>query len=316
MVGLNLRQTIEDYLKKERKGYAPACNYASGAGHPCARKLVYDRLNWQEKLLPNARTLMIFRDGNMHEGAVLRLLQDAGLTIEETQRPFEWPELQVRGRLDGRIRNNGSKIPLEVKSSNSFTWDSVNSQEDLKNASKYWVQGYYAQMQLYLFMANEEEGILLLKNKQTGQLKEIAVTIDYDYAEQIAQKLELVNKHVAARTYPERVSDRTVCQYCDFRHICLPDEESGQINIESDEELVELLEEREHLRDAAKEYDKVDKKLKEYWKKMEVGTYLIGARFQVKIIRYARTVYNIPDVVKEPYKDSTEYVKATITAVG
>jgi hypothetical protein len=48
---------------------------------------------------------------------------------------------------------------------------------------------------------------------------------------------------------------------------------------------------------------------------MEVGTYLIGARFQVKIITYARTVYNIPDVVKEPYKGSAESRKATITAV-
>ncbi|MHC4618994.1 MAG: SNARE domain-containing protein, partial [Planctomycetota bacterium] len=102
---------------------------------------------------------------------------------------------------------------------------------------------------------------------------------------------------------------------CDFRHICLPDEESEQINIESDEELVELLEKRESLKDAAKEFDKVDKKLKEYWKKMEVGTLLIGGKFQVKIITYARTVYNVPDVVKEPYKGSAESRKATITAV-
>jgi len=312
---LNIVQTVQDYLQKERRGYAPACNYASSAGHPCARKLVYDRLNWQEKLLPNPTKLLIFREGNLHEEAVTRLLQDAGLQIIETQRPFEWPELEVRGRIDGRLKLDGRKVPLEIKSINSYGFDKINSVEDMRNSSKWWERGYYDQFQLYLFMANEEEGIMLFKDKQSGKLKQLTIPINYEYAEQVAKKLELVNSHVKAKTYPDRINDRTVCQYCDFRHICLPDEESDQINLESDEELLELLEERESLRDAAKNYEAVDKKLKEYWKRMEAGSYLVGGRFQVKLSLCKRTIYNVPGEIKEQYKDSSEYTRATITAV-
>jgi len=310
---INIVQTVTDFLQKERRGYAPACNYASSAGYPCARKLVYDRLNWQEKLLPEPSKLMIFREGNLHEEAVVKLLQEAGFNIVETQRPFEWPELQVRGRIDGRLKLDGQLIPLEIKSINSYGFDAINSVEDMRSSSKWWERGYYDQFQLYLFMTNEPEGIMLFKNKQSGGLKQLTIPIDYEYAEKIAKKLELVNQHVAAKTYPDRTPDRTVCQYCDFRHICLPDEESDQIEITDNVELLELLEEREQLREAAKDYEAVDKKLKEYWKRTEPGAYLVGGKFQVKLSSCKRTFYAVPPDIKEQYKDETEYTKATIT---
>lgn len=312
---INIIQQVEEHLQKERRGYAPACNYASSAGHPCARKLVYDRLNWQEKLLPDTRTLLVFREGNLHEEAVMRLLQDSGFNIIETQRPFEWPELQVRGRIDGRIKFNGQNIPIEIKSINSYGFESINTIEDMRNSSKFWERGYYDQFQLYLFMTNEPEGIMLFKDKQSGRLKQLTIPIDYEYAEQVAKKLELVNKHVAEQTYPDRISDRNVCQYCDFRHICLPDEESEQIEITDNQELLELLEQREALKEAAKDYETVDKKLKEYWKRMEEDTYLVGGKFQVKLKICSRTFYAVPDDIKEQYKDQSEYTRATITKI-
>ena len=157
--------------------------------------------------------------------------------------------------------------------------------------------------------------ILLLKNKQSGQLKQIEITIDMDYSDKLVKKLELVNKHVAEKTYPDRISDRTVCQYCDFRHICLPDEDSEQIEITDNAELLELLEEREELRQAAKDYEAVDKKLKEYWKHTETGTYLVGGKYQVKLSMCKRIIYTVPPEIKEQYKDSMEYPRATITKI-
>ena len=312
---LNIIQQVSEYLQNERRGYAPACNYASTAGHPCARKLVYDRLNWHEKLLPEPAKLMIFREGNLHEEAVIRLLQDAGLQVIETQRPFEWSELQVRGKIDGRIKVDGRKVPLEVKSINSYGFDAINSVDDMRHSSKWWERGYYDTFQLYLFMTNESDGIMLFKDKQSGKLKQLTITIDYEYAEQVAKKLERVNQHVAAKTYPERISDRSVCQYCDFRHICLPDEQSDHIEITDDLELLDLLEQREVCRDAAKEYEQIDKKLKEYWKRTQPGIYLVGGAFQVKLSMSKYTFYNVPGEIKDQYKQQSEYTRATITKV-
>lgn len=311
---INIAQKVEEYLQSERKSWAPAGNYASTAGYPCARKLVYDRLNWKEKALLSTRTLLIFREGNLHEGAVMKLLTEAGFNLVETQRPFEWEKIQIRGRIDARVKLNGRLIPLEIKSSNSYDFDAINCQADLLKSSKHWVRGYAAQMQLYLLMTNEPDGVLLLKNKQSGQLKEIDIHLDYEFAENIVKKLELVNEHVATKTYPERIADRSICQYCDFRHICLPDEESEQIQIADDPELLELLEQREQLKSQAKEYEQIDKKLKEhYWKQAEPGTYLVGDKFQVKLSSCSRTFYNVPGDIKEQYKDSMEYVRATVT---
>ncbi len=312
---INIPSIVKEYLQKERKSWAPNCNYASSAGHPCVRNLVYQRLNWQEKLLPPAERLLIFREGNMHEEAILRLLGDAGLTVVEQQRPFEWKQLNVRGKIDGRIKGNGRLIPLEVKSCNQFDFEAINSVEDLRNSAKFWVRGYYDQFQLYLFMSNEPDGILLFKNKQSGALKQFVIPIDYEYAEKIAKKMELVNKHVADETYPDRITDKSVCQYCDFRHICLPDEASESINIVEDQELLELLDAREKLRAQAKDYEAIDKKIKDRLDAVPEGNHLVGGKYQIAIKLYDRKFSNVPDEIKKQYEETKTATRITITAL-
>ena len=138
----NLVQSVYDYLGLQRKGWAPACNYASQVGHPCARHLVYQRLNWQEKLLPEPSKLLIFRDGNTHETDVLKLLAESGIQVVEQQRPFDWKELELRGKIDGRIKLNGHAIPLEIKSINPYDFDKINTVDDLLSSPKPWIRGY------------------------------------------------------------------------------------------------------------------------------------------------------------------------------
>jgi len=312
---INIVQTVTDHLQKKRAIRPCYTNNASKAGFPCARYLVYRRLNWNDQSLPDMGLMYIFQEGNTHERAVIRLLADAGIEIIESQRTLEWPDIQASGHIDGQIKVDGESLPIEIKSSNQFTWEKLNTQDDLKMSIKIWVINWYGQLQLYLWMMNKPRMILLLKNKQSGQLKQIEITLDMDYSDKLVKKLELVNKHVAAKTYPERINDRMVCQYCDFRHICLPDEESEQINITDDAELLELLEQRQALKDAAKKYEQTDKKLKEYWKHTEPGLYLVGGSFQVKLSMCKRTFYAVPGEIKEKYKDFTEYTRAMITKI-
>jgi len=312
---INIVEKVTDYLQKERSIRPCYVNNASKVGFPCARYLVYRRLNWKDQTLPDTGLMYIFQEGNTHERAVVRLLADAGIEVIESQRTLDWPDIQASGHIDGQVKINGELLPIEIKSSNQFTWAKLNNQDDLKTSDKIWVKNWYGQLQLYLWMMSQPRMILLLKNKQSGQLKQIEIIIDMDYSDKLVKKLELVNKHVAEKTYPDRTSDRTVCQWCDFRHICLPDENSDQIEITNIPELLELLEERESLRQAAKDYEAVDKKLKEYWKRTETGTYLVGGKFQVKLSMCKRTIYAVPPEIKDKYKDSMEYSRATITKI-
>lgn len=311
----NIVQKVYEYLGTQRKTYAPRCNYASQCGHPCERCLVYARTHWQEKLLPTADKLLIFQDGNLHEQAVLRLLNDAGYEVIEQQRPFEWRDLELSGRIDGKIKADGKVIPLEIKSMNPYEFPRINKAEDLLNSSKPWTRGYITQMFLYLLMMNEEEGIILFKNKATGALKQIEVKLDYEYAEGICKKLERVNSHVKAGTLPERTEERAICQYCDFRHICLPDETSDSIVVVDSPEILEKLEERDRLAEAAKEYEALDKEIKELLKGKDLGTYLVAGKYQVKISTYSTTKYEVPDDIKKQYAGKSEIRKVLITSL-
>ena len=314
---MNVLEKVHSYLLSERKTFAPAMNYAYNCGFPCARNLVYCRTHWQEKSLPEIGKLLIFREGNLHEDSVIRLLMDAGVPIVETQRPFEIKQIQLRGKIDGQIKGDDGKLtPCEIKSMNPFDFEKINTLEDMKNSTKVWIRGYVSQMMVYLMGMEKDAGIFIIKNKVNGELKFIPCALDYEFAEKDWKKLELVNSHVAAGTLPERIDDRSVCRWCEFKHICLPDEVSEGINITDDPELLELLEKREAMSDKASEYEKLDKQIKEkYFKGKDVGDYLVGGKFQVKISTYDRAFYNVPKEIQEKYKESKPVQKVNITAL-
>lgn len=314
---MNFVEKIENYLQSQRKSYAPRCNYAYNSGHPCARNLVYTRLNWQEKALPSTNILLIFREGNLHEDAVIKLLTESGIRIIETQRPFEIPQIQLSGKIDGQIldEETGKKFPCEIKSMNPYDFDAINSLEDMRNSTKVWIRGYVTQMMIYLLGMNTESGIFILKNKVNGMLKFVLCPIDYEYAEKEFKKLELVNKHVSAGTYPDRITDRTVCQYCDFKHLCLPDEASETLNIMEDQELLDMLEAREKLKNLAKDYEAIDKKIKDRLESSAEGVHLVGGRFQVKVQLVDRKFANVPEDIKKQYEEVKTSTRVTITAL-
>lgn len=311
---MEILEKIQTYLASERKSWAPSANYAYNCGSPCARQLVYHRLAWEQRPLPSPKTIMIFREGDLHEKAVVQLLMDAGIEIIETQRPFEIKQIELRGKIDGRIKWEGKLLPTEIKSMNPYDWEKINTIEDIKTHIKIWIRGYYSQMQMYLFGMNETLGLFILKNKVTGELKFIHCPIDFEYAEKDWKKLETVNKHVKENTYPERIQDRSVCKFCDFRHICLPDEVSDAMNFVDDPELVQLMERREALEKAASEYDKIDKKIKDdFLKNKANGVYLVGGKFQVHISSFNRKSYAVPEDVKKQYEEVKTFQKKEIT---
>ena len=314
---MNFVQKIENYLQGQRKSYAPRCNYAYNSGHPCARNLVYNRLNWQEKALTSTNSLLIFREGNLHEEAVIKLLLESGIRIIETQRPFEIPQIQLSGKIDGQIldEETGKKFPCEIKSMNPYDFEAINSLEDMKKSTKVWIRGYVTQMMIYLLGLNTESGIFILKNKVNGMLKFVLCPIDYEYAEKEFKKLELVNKHVSEGTYPDRIQDRTVCQYCDFKHLCLPDENSEAINFIDDTELLDLLDEREKLKESAKNYEAIDKKIKDRLESASEGVHLVGGKFQLKVQLVDRKFANVPEDIKKQFEETKTSTRVTITAL-
>jgi len=163
---IDLVSILDQEARKRIKLYPHRSNRASEAGHPCIRFLVLSRLKPELKELHDLGLQRIFDEGNLHERAVLREIEDAGLEVVEQQRPFEWKKFQLTGRIDAQINVNGSMVPLEIKSCSPNIFRAIRDLDPKEFiTSKYsWVRRYPAQIMCYCLMAEKEAGIILFKN--------------------------------------------------------------------------------------------------------------------------------------------------------
>lgn len=257
-------------------------NRASEMGHPCLRYLVYLRTRGEERPLHDIGLQFIFDEGNLHEAAVLRDLQNAGVQVVEQQRPFEWKKYNITGSIDAKIIDNGAVVPIEIKSFSDWNWKAINTAEDMFKSKAIYMQKYPAQLTLYLIMDEKEEGAFILKNKTNGMLKQIPMGLDFDYAESLVAKAERVNTHVQGETLPERIQySDNICGTCSFAHICLPDVDRQAILIE-DPELEHKLDRRWELKAAKDEFDDLDKEIRDALKEKAeavIGSFAIKGKW-------------------------------------
>ena len=303
---MDVKQFIKDhpmdlvksvYWQKERKIKIAPChtNRASSLGHSCERYLVLTRTAWDKKIPHDIGLQLIFDEGEIQENAVIRDLIDAGVKVTEQQKAFEWPKFQITGHLDLMVECDGWGGPVEIKSMNPHIFDSINSLDDFK---KYpWTARYIAQMQIYLLMNNSENGYFLLKNKSTGELRQIEIRLDYEFAESLLKKAERVNAHIENKTLPDFVKDPDECKRCAFfGHVCNPPLEFDAPVISDDPGLLEMLDRRAEIKEFSTEYNRIDKKIKERFKADEYdGKSFVCGSHLIDIKKGFRNGYTVAD---------------------
>ncbi len=257
-------------------------NRASSLGHVCERKLVFDRTRWEEATLYDVGLQFIFDEGNLQEQQVLKDLAEAGWQVVEQQRDYEWKEYQITAHLDGKVLLE-KPVTLEIKSMNPYTFTQINSAQDIIQSKKHYIRAYAAQGQIYMLLSNSDKMVFIFKNKSTGQLKEIWMDLDYQFAEELIQKASRINAHVAAGTIPEPIPwNEDVCGRCAFAHICLPEARREALDLTDDPELEVKLLRRAVLAPLRKEYEEIDDEVKSAVKekpKVVVGDFLITGKF-------------------------------------
>ena len=279
---IDIAAAVISEKEKKIKSWPVNANHASQAGHPCTKYLVLYRTHSQDRPMHEVGLQFIFDRGNAIEPIALREIEDAGFRVVEQQRPYEWKELQLTGRIDAKISVNGGLYPLEVKALSPYDFPKLNGVEDFMASGKIWLMKYPAQLMLYMLMEGIDQGVFYIKNGLNWWPKCIWVDLDYDYADGVVRRLEAVNKHVAEGTQPEGINDPGLCPDCDFFHICLPEIRREALAIEDDPELEAQIERWEELKSANAEYKKLDDLLK---KKLEgkeravIGNYLIMGKY-------------------------------------
>jgi len=310
----NIPSILDAETAKRIKIWPHPQNRASEAGHPCVRFLVLSRVAGEKKSLHDVGLQRIFDLGNVFEDAMLREMADAGIRITEQQRPFEWPKFQLSGRVDGIWSLNGDRVPLEIKSCSPNVFRAVidMAAADMINSKYSWVRKYPAQILLYMLMNNVKTGVMVFVNKTTGEKCQKLFILDdamLDYAETILKKLEAVNGHVAAGTAPDVVQIDD-CQGCPFaKTACFPGQDYGPgFEIMDDAEVEAKLARREQLEAAAKEYDEIDKEIKEQFK----GRTAIVGDYRITSKAYEMTSYDVPKDIKAQYATKKQAFRTSI----
>jgi len=306
-------ERILEAKERKIKQWPVRSNRASELGHPCLRYLVLNRTRWQEKALHDTRLQMIFDMGNMIEEAVMADLREAGIQVIEQQRAFSWDKYQITGHIDCKLQIEDSVYPCEIKSAAPYTFDSINTLQDMANHRYPYIRQYPGQIMLYLLMDGKERGLILFKNKTTGALKEVWVDLDYEIGEGLVKKAEAINLHVDQGTLPEQIEyEELLCGECGYAHICLPERIGTEVKVVDDGRLLELLTEYDSLKAGAKRFKQVDEQINELVKgqdKLLVGDWFVQGKW------LERTNYAIPDDVKAQYAEKTQYWRKQIIPV-
>lgn len=287
MKATQINDQLKAKLQEKCKVYPQNNLRCSSIGHPCSRYVYLCITNFQDRKPPDVGLQAIFGLGNSLETHVIERIKEAGFeVITPTYRSFRIEPQNITGRDDFRIKDpkTGELFPVEVKSISPFEFDKLNCFDDFKNHKKPFIRAYASQIQLYLYHFAKPYGFFALINKLTGEIKFIDVDLDYEFAEKVLQKAEYINKCLETKTPPEACDEIGFCEYCDLQHIC------GQVkrlpaDIEIDGELETLINRRNELSEAKREYETVNDQIKQVVgerEKIITGTYVVERKSFVK----------------------------------
>jgi len=208
-----------------------------------------------------------------------------------------------------------------------------NKPEDFLESDKWYYRGYYHQLNLYLHIAiNQGEkiagGVFILRSL-TGDWKEIYMSYDPDRSYEILEKAKAVNYYVEKKEYPEplwkvKPEEIKVCLTCDYKHLCLTEMGGAEkIIFEDNEEILEILRERESLEEYAERYQELTEKIKQAFipdrsiqidmlNKNDTERFYIFDKYVIKQKLYWQTEYKIPQEIKQKYAEKVPRCRISI----
>lgn len=278
----------------------------------CDRAIEYGITNWQDKAMFDEYVQARLEVGREEERRVSRELMELGYDLILSQQPVEVKgregEILATGKIDGFIRYENTKIPIEIKSMNPQIFNQITCVEDLNK--KPWLRKYTRQLQMYMFGNNCEEGFFLITDC-LGHWKMLPVYLSYEDCEWILQRLERIHKNLANGEFSDRIPyEEKICGMCPFVQVCLPDVVHSGMEVIDEKEFESKLSRRDELKPLAKEFEEIDEQIKE--KAKAFGKDLLVGNFSVFLRRGQRTTYNIPDEVKKPFSEKVETLTVKI----
>lgn len=284
----NIGARLDDVVMKARRiGEPQYTNRASGIGHPCLRKLYYDRAEWQNRAPWPLDTLRRFREGKRHEQLAIDDLGAAGYRWTHGQTPAFFSDLSLSCTVEGYLEDieTGARILAEIKSMDPHPFAGATSIDHLRESLFY--RGYLYQLTTYMRAVDETEAIFVLRNRSTGEMRFLSYEFDPTVWEDTVEKCKRVNAAVGKKEPPDRIDQaerKRVCSYCPFSHICLPDitnEKGGILFLEDAPGLEAKIARKFEIDAQAKEHKALSEEIRELTRGLDgvvCGEFLIEGK--------------------------------------
>jgi hypothetical protein len=214
-------QTSIDKNKKE-----PRREYLGGSavGEECERKLWYQfRHAFDDNF--EGRVLRLFDRGKREEECVINDLRNAGLTVydKDTKTGEQFRYTACNGHLSGGLDGVVIGVPeapktphlLEIKTSNKRAFESL-EKVGVKDAKPV----HYAQMQLYMGMAELTRALYVSVCKDNDEIYTERVEFDKEFYKMLLLKAQRI---IDCESAPPRISEdknKFPCKWCSCLNLC------------------------------------------------------------------------------------------------
>jgi hypothetical protein len=284
------KQFIE---REERRRPKPHPTVYASAWSPCTRQMFYDSYIPEVKPDLDTYTLANFRRGKDRERDLKADLDQAGrnstppFELVGSEERFEIRDhkgrVAISGKVDAQVAINGQKVPLEIKSWGQHLTAKVKTFDDLLEG-RFTRRGAF-QCLIYLLLTEQPLGFMLLDRHGLPLLLPVELESHLELAEDFLARAERVMDALNVLTtgalvhgttdkdallaackdsLPPYHDDPGECKNCGyFGRVCSPPLTFEGAAIVDDPETIAALERREELREAGKEYESLDKELKE-----------------------------------------------------
>lgn len=270
----------EQRLKSKQTQYQSKNCIASNLGE-CLKERYHSIVDWDKKPIADTWLQARFEEGVEQERRILIKLMNNGFDLVEGQKKFRVNDRSGRcimsGKIEGKLKFEGKYYPFEIKSMNPNIYAGIENLEDFDKYSH--TKKYPKQLMAYMFSENCDEGFFIITDC-LGHFKIIPVKLDYNMMEQEMQNCELVQDCVEKKAPPEFTSNKALCRKCwAAKTCCFPPMDFGEgVQIVDDEELIVDLNRRDELMEASKEYEAVDKRIKE---KVKCYQHVLAGNYEI-----------------------------------
>jgi len=295
----DIAQDYLKYVETQIQGPRLQSNLrASSIGFPCDMHHYLALTEYRQPVSPGLQ--MIFDEGKIHEVDVENKLRQAGYDVESKQVQYRNDSPLITGQIDGRLSKDGGPWwPFDAKSINQFDFVKLNSAEDFIHSKKVHQRNYATQILIYMLLQEPavQYGCLILKNKQSGAIKDVWFDADqhFDLLDDAFKRAERVYSAKEKKEAPERTEDLDLCLRCDFREKCLPDlKNAANVKLVDPENVLPQIERIQELAPLAKEHKKLDEEVKDLFKAAGMGDYVTGD-YLIRVKEQKRAAFSVKE---------------------